>query len=180
MNGLIPFEGDTFIPQEIINLKNRFDIKTAIETGSQFGASTRWLMDSFNNAFGCEPNKNFFDLCAHKGLTVYNEDSIKFLKRFKSEKNLLIFIDSHFEGLPCPLKDELKLIAKFEHKPVIVIHDFKVPGKDFGFDKYDYELCFEEIEEHLKEIYPDGFEYHYNSEANGANRGIIYIYPKIK
>lgn len=178
MNGQLPFEGDSFVKDEILKLKYDFNIKTALETGSQFGSSLRWFMDSFDNAFGCEPNKNFFDICLQKNLILYNEDSITFLNRFKHENNILIFIDSHWEGNPCPLKDELTLISEFDTLPVIVIHDFKVPGKDFGFDTYDYELCFEEIEPYLQKIYPKGFDYHYNTETNGANRGIIYIYPK--
>lgn len=94
------------------------------------------------------------------------------------QPNVLIYIDSHWHGTPCPLKDELKLISELEIKPIICIHDFKVPGKDFGFDAYDYELCFEEIEPYLNDIYKDGYDYHYNEDAGGAYRGIIFIYPK--
>lgn len=178
MNGQLPFEGDAFIESSILQLKYKFGIKTVLEAGSQYGSTLRWFMDKFDNAFGCEPNKNFFDICLQKNLILYNEDSLAFLKRFEGYENLLIYLDSHWPGTPCPLKDELKLIAEMKLNPVIAIHDFKVPGKDFGFDVYDYELCFEEIEPYLSAIYPNGYEYHYNTEANGANRGIIYIYPK--
>lgn len=183
MNGQLPFEGDTFIPQEILKLKERFELHSVIETGSQYGSTLDWFDSNFNVAFGCEPNEEFFKIAEDKGVNVYNQYSLDFLSRIKGEEianleNTLIYIDSHWHDTPCPLKDELTLIAELDINPVICIHDFKVPGKDFGFDVYDYELCFEEIEPYLKAIYTKGFEYHYNLEANGANRGIIFIYPK--
>lgn len=182
-NGQLPFEGDTFIPIEILKLKKRFGINTVLETGSQYGSTLEWFNKEFTYAMGCEPNKDFYDYAKDKNLQVSNEDSISFLTNYGKAKfwkpNPLFYIDSHWHDTPCPLKDELKLIAGLKINPVICIHDFKVPGKDFGFDTYDYELCYEEIEPYLKDIYPEGFDYHYNTEANGANRGIIFIYPKI-
>lgn len=179
MNGQLPFEGDTFIPIEILKLKERFGIKFVFETGSQYGSTLEWFTKNFNHANGCEPNENFYDIAFSKNVMVYNVDSIKFLSMFEYSGTPLIYIDSHWHDTPCPLKDELKLIAELNINPVICIHDFKVPNKDFGFDEYDYALEFSEIESLLPAIYPNGCEYHYNTEANGANRGIIFIYPKL-
>lgn len=182
MNGQLPFEGDSYIPKEILKLKERFKITHVLETGSQYGATLQWFSEHFTHAVGCEPNKEFYDIAKAKELMVVNEKSIPFLYNYMTyptwQPNVLIYIDSHWHGTPCPLKDELKLISELEIKPVICIHDFKVPGKDFGFDAYDYELCFEEIEPYLNDIYKDGYDYHYNEFADGAYRGIIYIYPK--
>lgn len=181
VNGQVAFEGDTFIPQEILKLKERFKIKEVLETGSQYGSTLKWFSDNFNKANGCEPNEEFYSVCKSKGLNIMNEKSLFFLSSFfytKTDK-ILIYIDSHWHDTPCPLKDELKLIAKLNINPVICIHDFKVPNKDFGYDEYDYVLELSEIENLLPAIYPNGFDYHYNTEANGANRGIIFIYPKI-
>lgn len=181
MNGLLPFENDTYISDEILSIKQKFNIYTAIETGSQYGSSLKWFMDNFHEAFGCEPNKNFFDVCFQKNLILFNEKSTDFLPRFKDYEGLLIFIDSHWRGEPCPLKEELEIISMFKNEPVICIHDFKVPERaDLGYDVYDFELSFEEIEDKLKKIYRNGFDYHYNDKADGAKRGVIYIYPKTK
>jgi len=178
MNGQLPFEGDTFIPIEILKLKKKFKLHSVIETGSQYGATLQWFKENFINHSGCEPNEEFYQIAKAKGVNVYKMYSIAFLQRFEGNLKTLIYIDSHWHDTPCPLKDELKLIAKLNINPVICIHDFKVPNKDFGFDEYDYALEFSEIEPLLPAIYPDGYEYHYNTEANGANRGIIFIYPK--
>jgi hypothetical protein len=180
MNGQLPFEGDTFIPVEILKLKKKFRIKNVLETGSQYGSTLDWFNANFPVAIGCEPNKEFFDIAKGKGLNVYNRYSLDFLSTSIGYKSkTLIYIDSHWHDTPCPLKDELKLIAELNINSVICIHDFKVPNKDFGFDEYDYALEFSEIESLLPAIYPNGYEYHYNTEANGANRGIIFIYPKL-
>lgn len=184
MNGQLPFEGDTFIPNEIKKLRHFFSIVTAIETGSQYGATLEWLMTNFNHAEGCEINQEFYSTCKEKKLNISFQNSeifiASFFSRFNHKSTPLIYIDSHWHDTPCPLKNELKLLAEIKIKPVIVIHDFKVPNHpELGFDSYDYELRFEEIESLLHEIYPDGFDYHYNSEANGAMRGCIFIYPKL-
>lgn len=181
MNGQLPFEGDSHIPKEILKLKERFEIMHVIETGSQYGSTLEWFNNHFVHAVGCEPNKEFYSIAKAKELFVFNESSLPFLSNYIKtaiwKPNTLIYIDSHWHNTPCPLKDELKVISKFESAPIICIHDFKVPGKDFGFDTYDYELCFEEIEPYLNDIYKDGYDYHYNEFADGAYRGIIYIYP---
>lgn len=178
VNGQHPFENDTHIPKEILKLKERFKIETVLETGSQYGSTLVWFKENFAYAYGCEPNHEFYSIAKGKGVMVHELTSIEFLPIYKNIPDPLIYIDSHWHGTPCPLKDELKLISELEIKPVICIHDFKVPGKDFGFDAYDYELCFEEIEPYLNDIYKDGYDYHYNEFADGAYRGIIFIYPK--
>lgn len=178
VNGQHPFESDTFIPKEILKLKERFGITDALELGCQYGSTLEWFAKNFNYALGCEPNEEFFKIAEAKCVYVYNTNSIEFLSRFLHLPKPLIYIDSHWHNTPCPLKEELTLIASAKINPVICIHDFKVPDKDFGFDAYDYELCYEEIEPYLKLIYPKGFDYHYNTEADGARRGIIFIYPK--
>ncbi len=184
VNGQHPFENDTYIPIEILKLKEKFNIGLVLETGSQYGSTLKWFHDNFKLAQGCEPNKEFYDIANSKRVLLYNIDSIEFLGTLKRSNFLkdgstpLIYIDSHWHDTPCPLKDELKLIAELNINPVICIHDFKVPNKDFGYDEYDYVLEFSEIESLLPAIYPNGYEYHYNTEANGANRGIIFLYPK--
>ena len=170
-----PFEGDTFIPQEILKLKERFNIKTVLETGSQYGFTLKWFTDNFDKAIGCEINVDFYNYCKQQFLNIIHSNSVFVIGINPAD---LIYLDAHGFGTECPLKQELQQIINSQSKPVIVIHDFKVQGKDFGYDTYEYELCYEEIKEYLDKIYPDGHDYHYNEEANGARRGIIYIYPK--
>jgi len=93
-------------------------------------------------------------------------------------KRILFFLDAHWDDY-CPLLDELKLIADNNLEPVIAIHDFKVPDCPLlGFDSYkgqDYD--FDWIKPSIEKIYPDGYVVEYNNEAEGAKRGVIFIYP---
>jgi hypothetical protein len=179
-----PFEGDTYIKQEIIKLRDIHALKLCVETGTQYGSTTLELHDIFKNVCTIEADEKHFNLAKErfKGLNIYphlglSTDSLNAM-RFLDD--IFYYLDAHGGDIGgCPLKNELEAIASNEHKNVcIAIHDFKVPGKDFGFDTYDFELCYEEVESYLKMIYPNGFSYHYNSEADGARQGIIYIYPQ--
>lgn len=180
----LPFEGDTFIKGELIKLKDRFSLKYCIETGSQYGYTTKALAEIFQFVDTIEADKE----CFSKSLETLNDiktvvtifgKSEQILRWWDKFEDTLFYLDAHANG-QCPLKEELEIIAATEPKNIcIAIHDFKNPQHpEFGYDTYDYELCFEEIEPYLKMIYKDGFEYHYNNEANGAMRGIGYFYPK--
>lgn len=177
-----PFEGDTFIYDELLKLKKQFNLINCVETGTQYGTTTKELWKIFEKVNTIEVDEKYFELAKEnlKGFDVgmWLGNSKTIVGQFGLER-CLFYLDAHgCEVGGCPLKEELETIASMNISLVcIAIHDFKVPGKDFGFDTYDYELCFEEIEPYLNKIYKDGFDYHYNQEADGAKRGVIYIYP---
>jgi hypothetical protein len=186
-----PFEGDTYIKDEIIVLKNKFGLKYCVETGTQYGSTTLELHDKFDCIVTIEGDQWYYNEAMKRfkdittGASRQNIRAIKgmsqdVLRMLPLPDNIFYYLDAHgCEIGGCPLKKELEVIATKNHTNVcIAIHDFKVPGKDFGYDTYDFELCYEEIEPYLKMIYPNGFDYHYNDLADGATRGIIYIYPK--
>lgn len=182
MREQLPFEGDTFIPLEIIKLRDRFNLKNCIETGTEYGTTTKEFCKIFDSVITIEASEENYvtasSILAYTQAACYKGMSEDVLKEINLRDNTFFYLDAHGNGI-CPLKKELEVIASKKLKNICVaIHDFKVPGKDFGFDTYDFELCYEEIEPYLKLIYPAGFDYHYNSEANGARQGIIYIYPK--
>ena len=183
MNGQVAFEGDSYIGVELIKLKDKFGINICIETGTQYGATTQALSNIFERVVSIEANNEFLDIARERILNTNvelihgkSEQALKYILH----DNSLYYLDAHGCNVGgSPLKEELEIIASKKYKNVsIAIHDFKVPDKDFGYDAYDYELKMEEIEEHLHSIYPAGFDYHYNEVADGARRGIIYIYPK--
>src|SRR5690606_34701363 len=91
---------------------------------------------------------------------------------------ILFFLDAHWQQYN-PLLDELKVIAEAGLKPVIVIHDFKVPFRDdLGYDSYngqDYDYTW--IQDSLHAIYGSNFTTRYNDQATGAKRGVIIIEP---
>lgn len=186
-----PFNGDKFICNELIKLRDKFNIKYAIELGGCVGGNAKWFGENFKDVWTVEINPVFRDIC---------------LKRIKENKNVcsllgstvdlleglldiciengetpLIFIDSHWESY-FPLFDELKIIGNSSLKPIILIHDCKVPNEpNLGFDKWNgIEISYETVKPYLDEIYGEkGYTYYYNSdkESTEIKRGVIYILP---
>lgn len=178
------FEGDTYIKNEIIALRDKFGLKYCVETGTQYGSTTLALYDIFKAVKTIEADERYLNDAAERfcGLNIlsYLGKSQFVLWDIVVPDDIFYYLDAHgCEIGGCPLKEELEAISAQGHQNVcIAIHDCKVPGKHFGYDTYDFELCYEEIEPYLKMIYPNGYDYHYNELADGATRGIIYIYPK--
>lgn len=117
-------------------------------------------------------------------------DSAKNLPRYadnwkSQERNgerLFFFLDAHWND-HCPLLDELDAIAAAKVKPCIIIHDFQVPGTDFGFDKMPDGRPFnlELIAGRLDRIYGEkGWACNYPTEVEGARRGWISVEPRVK
>lgn len=188
-----PFNGDTFIEAEVLRLKARHDLKAAAETGTCYGSTTLWLGDNFHMVATCEIVDQYRAVAkqrrrGHKNAPnmIYRpENSPEFLKKvipaFAEGGHLpaLFFLDAHW-GPNCPLLDELTAIANSGVKPVILIHDFQVPGTDFGFDSmpdgrpFDLDL----VRPYLNRIYGEGkWRHNYPTEVAGAMRGWVSIEP---
>jgi hypothetical protein len=199
----LPFNGDTFICEEFLNLKEKFNITTAIETGSCVYSTTQWLGNNFGSVLTAEVNDEFAKWGKYKieempNVCAFISDSVEFIKSISnadenylglkdfSLNNAIFFLDAHW-GDFCPLLNELKEIANKVFvfvNPIIAIHDFKVPNEPtLGYDSingqaFDYEW----IKKSLEAIYGvDGYDYYYNSHEKSTQikRGIIYITPKI-
>ncbi len=124
--------------------------------------------------------KNFLKEC--ENVEMICGDSLNVLSGLvinNLQENILFFLDDHWLD-KCPLIDELEIIATLGIKPVIAIHDFYVPGTNFGYDTYKGQrFDWEFVREAIERIYgKDNFNYFYNEQAEGAARGIIYIEPK--
>jgi hypothetical protein len=191
------FNDDTFIPQEFLKLKDKFLIKNAVETGTCEGETTKWLANNFDNVFTIEINTDFLakakNNCAN--LTninfLFGDSSILIKDVINIVKNerTIFFLDAHW-GDYCPTAVELIEIKNMNIKPIIVIHDFYVPGKShpegmhnighpgWGWDYYpNFKYNWESIEKYIIDIYGTDYEYYYNEEVNGMRRGCIYIVP---
>jgi predicted O-methyltransferase YrrM len=175
-----PFNGDHFIEQEFLKLRDRFNITTAVETGTCLGYTTLWLAKNFERVVTIELNKTFLDIARRKFLEHPNIISIRgnsgdLLSSLKVDSNTIFFLDAHWRD-QCPLHDELKAIADLKIKPVIAIHDFKTDDERFGYDSYKGQPF--EIE-WIKHLLYNKYSYHYNTGfvEQSAQRGIIYIYP---
>lgn len=198
MKNLIPFNGDTFIVEEFLNLKRNFSIECAVETGTCHGETTSWLSKNFEIIYTIEINPAYLEIAKNNcsglsNINFYNGDSsiiIKDIVELVKNKKTIFFLDAHW-GNFCPTALELKEIKNMIIKPIIVIHDFYVPGKShpegmhnqghpgWGWDYYpNFKYNWESIEKYIIDIYDNNYEYYYNKEVNGSRRGCIYILPK--
>ena len=196
---------DKFAYKEFKNLISKFNVKKIYETGTYLGWSTIKLSEFNLPVYTIEVNTNYIveshnNLKNIKNVHVIWGKSPEILDSLciKNEENSLFFLDAHWnENLP--ILDELDVIKRTKN-PIIIIHDFFVPGGDkirgkhfdgyaivndlsgskFGFDSYgDITLNYEYIKDKLDEIYPNGYDYHYTTEIDCVDSGLIYIYPKI-
>ena len=202
----LPFNGDKFIEDKFLELKERFHLTYAVETGTCLGSTTIFLADNFDHVYTIEVNPEFKKIAAERidkelsfrktlAISMYLGKSEELLpliiwsRRDRIGNNTIFFLDAHW-GDHCPLKDELKAIADAGIKPVIAIHDFFVPGAttlghdtarvpaaNGATDIQPFDLPW--LESSFDAIYGKGkygYEYNSDKESGGAKRGIIYVY----
>jgi cephalosporin hydroxylase len=184
----IGFEGDFLLKAHFIKLIEKHNIECVIETGTYMGSTTLQFSEMVHHVSTVEANPEYFNKAIEKFTgkdIIYNLGSSVdvlpvMIDSMRDKGKMLIFLDAHW-GANNPLLQELKIIKVAGIKPVIAIHDFKVPDcPDLGYDSYDgQDYDWQWIKESVESIYgKDGFTYHYNKEAEGAKRGVIFIEPK--
>ncbi len=182
-----PWNGDGFIAAEVLRLKGAHGLRDAIETGTCLGSTTCWLAENFDDVRTTEVSRNFSDIAINRlnlfGLKVNtslgNDSAMLDMLRVGVADRSLVFLDAHW-GPNCPLLNELDAIAKEQMHPCILIHDFQVPGTDFGYDRMPDGRPFnlDLISGHLDRIYGvGGWKHNYPTEVAGARRGWISIEP---
>jgi predicted O-methyltransferase YrrM len=165
-----------------------------LETGTYLGETTEYFCNFNIPVITTEINENFFNQAKVRLLQKYNNvelllgDSEKVLMENFGKiefKKLLCFLDSHNLN-DTVLERELILLKKLKIKPILVIHDFYVPGKNFYFDtwdghRYDYEF----YKPYFDDLYGlDKYEHSYNEESVYSNAqgnvpvGVIILEPK--
>lgn len=196
----IPFNGDSYIGPEIRKLVERFKVKTIIETGTwsahtcrefvKMGPQVITIDATWNHLveeFGPDALDKLVLLGAHP---IQGDSAVCLLDVIKDHAlaPILFYLDAHGGGENNsnvnPLLEELDQIAESElcrDNCVIVIHDFQVPGKDFGYNGGDWgrgwePLSYELIKSRVKKIFPKGHVHYYNTKADGVQRGVIYIH----
>lgn len=181
------FEGDTIMRDRFERLITDYKIDLVIEGGTYLGGTTRQLAKMVAHIITIEVNAVHYARARTilKDLTNVHQmlgSTVDLLPIVLEglQRNVLIFLDSHWLDHN-PLLEELDIIYKSGLKPVIAIHDFKVPGQlDLGFDTYKdivYEWSW--IKPNVERIYGvDGYIAEYNSKAVGAKRGVVYLMPK--
>ena len=184
-----PFNGDHFIEKKFLELRDKFGIKTIVETGTCLGSSTIFFAKNFEKVVTIESNLEYQSIAIAR---CQNEliDNIEFLLGDSSKilsdvlvklgsETVMLFLDAHW-GNNCPLLAELDQIEKSEVMPVIAIHDFYTGDERLGFDsihgqRFEYEWILPVV----STIGIFNAEYNTFDKCAGAKRGIIYLSPVI-
>ena len=180
------FNGDRYVLHEVKKIIKKYNVSNIFETGTYLGATTKELSDIVDNVYTVECHSDYFNkskvfLKECKNVHMHFGSSPEVMDKVLPtlQGRTLFFLDAHWYNY-CPLIDEIKTIKKHQKTDsILIVHDFKVPGKDFGFDSYngqDYEYFW--VEPHLKDLYDNQFDYYYNDIAESANRGVLYVFPK--
>jgi hypothetical protein len=180
------FNGDYFVKEEFLKIKEKYDVKNVVETGTCLGSSTIFFTENFENVHSIEINSEYLNIAKERNpkANYYLGSSDIVLPSIISSLvgKTVFFLDAHWEK-HCPLLNELDCIASMTEKPIIVIHDFFVPNSNLGYDTYDGQAFdFQWIKEKLDLIYDtENYEYFYNSDEKSTEvkRGLIYITPII-
>lgn len=188
----LPFAGDPVIGEHIKIYRDAFKISTCIETGTQFGHTTRALAHIFNRVITAEINQETFDLALRNldelpnvqvywgpSETMLNMELEAMNDRPENHPSLFFYLDAHGPEHGCPLRAELDAIARHRsgRSDVILIHDFKVPDRpELGFDIYNEKpIDLALVQDKMDKIWPDGWTVRYNDMALGAKRGCAYF-----
>lgn len=185
---LAGFESDNIMAERVKKLIKDFNIELVIEGGTYLGGTARRFAMMCKQVVTIEINLEYYmraektlELCHN--VTQFYGSTVEILPELLAihkDKNILFFSDAHWNEFN-PMLAELEIIQHSGVKPVIAIHDFKVPGHpELGFDTYKnivYEWDW--IKPSIEKIYgKTGYTKEYNSKAEGAQRGIVYIMPK--
>lgn len=182
-----PFNGDHFIEKKFLELKDKFEIKTIVETGTCLGSSTIFFAKNFEKVITIESNLEYQSIaiarCQKEGINNVEfllGDSSKILLDSLTKlgtETVMFFLDAHW-GDNCPLIAELQQIEKSEVMPVIAIHDFFTGDQRLGFDsihgqRFEYDWILPVVST------LGNFNAQYNTfdKCAGAKRGIIYLSP---
>ncbi len=159
------FNGALEIGNFIQLLRNDFNIRIAVETGTYHGSTAKFFASCFEDLYTIEIDDGNY-LTAKQQLAPYHnahcflgssEQVLKDILPQLQDKKILFYLDAH-RGYDSPLKDELDAISKTHRDQcIIVIDDFKVPGRaDIGYDRFGNSECsFSSIKEKLSQVFSD-------------------------
>lgn len=184
------FNGDEVLLERVKELVRDHGINLIVETGTFQGETTLELAKiaktytiELNPQYAIAAQKKFSGTGIVLGVGN-SPDHLAAILSVQVNRKVLIFLDAHWNAY-CPLIDELKAIAAAGIQPVILIHDFFVPGKSttpgaaWGFDIYnDQPYDWDWVKPHVEAIYPGGFIKTYNNWYE-AFRGCLILEPKL-
>ena len=132
-----PFHADLYNLALIHYLCKNENIDTLCELGTYCGGTSYYSANFLGlETYTCEPLAEHFIksnnlLSRVDRIHNYNEKSVDFLVRnIGQDKMPLFYVDSHCYGFEFELIKELEIILSNYKRGVIIIDDFKIPGRD--------------------------------------------------
>ncbi len=131
--------------EQILKLRDRFNISTFVETGTFKGINAKFHAQNFKEVLTCELIEEYFEIAKerlrpYRNVFIYKQSSPKFLKWFIQKYNregrkdiVFIYLDAHFYNPSLPpdkkwvVVKELKALEGFKNC-IICIHDFDCEG----------------------------------------------------
>jgi len=137
---------------EIIKyLRDKYKIKTFVETGTFKGINAEIQSKNFEYVFTCEKKEEYFfeagfRLKNYDNVIIYLEDSSEFLKNIIKNERFIYYLDAHFYQKGCKTNKERFVVLneleslKEDKKSIIIIHDFKHFLGGITYDNIDLDM----------------------------------------
>lgn len=190
------FSKDIFVWEQFCDLIASFKRDIIIETGTYLGQSTVDFCKLGIPVHTVEKRQDYQNkakkLCKGANNIRWNlGDSSEFLNNLLpriKKRHPIMFLDAHWYKDNC-LERELQVLAREYsksdyNKPVLVMHDFKVPGHpEFGFDEYEGRpFQWEWVKPYADKIFGGtNYDRFYNKEkcpTANQDRGVLFLTPK--
>jgi hypothetical protein len=181
----LAFAGDALLEQEVRRLITRYGIRSAVETGTYQGCTTRALAAMVPMVHTIEIDPGMFAESGQRLADVpnvrrYHGASPDVLPGLlpQVKKPALYYLDAHWNG-NYPLPQEVEFIAIHDPQPVILMHDMQVPGHpELHADPQPNgsPYCFEWVRPALEKI-RGPWRHYYNAEAEGLQIGVLFVVP---
>ena len=175
------FNVDPLLVERFVRYHSKYRFACAVETGTFKGHTTVGLARLIPKVFTVEIDPVLHEqvqprFSCYPNITSLLGNSPDVLKKIQPQLAypLFAYLDAHWEGY-WPLRDELRLLFALKQPQLIMIHDFRVPGRDFGFDSYQGSACDLDF---LGDILPHGvcrYAFNDRTAAQSANRGVLFI-----
>jgi predicted SAM-dependent methyltransferase len=121
-------------------LRDEFNVKEFVETGTNYGDTTDWASKHFDRVFSSELSTALFKNVAHrfnntKNIELFHGDSPNQIRQINPRlTNPIFWLDAHWSGgetagieSECPLLNELNaILEKTSYCPIILIDDARL------------------------------------------------------
>lgn len=171
---------DKYAVKKFEELVKQYGIKSVIETGTYKADSTIRFAEIVENVYSIEIDEFNYEWAKwrtkdYKNIHLFLGNSPDVISQIIETipEPICFYLDAHWKAY-WPLKDEIRAI-KPRPNSIIIIHDVKVPNKDFGYDTWKGMINeYETIKNELAYVNPN-YKISYNEQAEGNYRGILYV-----